>query len=140
VLQPLFHGGTLFQQEVAARATFEQAEAQYRSTIVTAFQNVADSLTALENDAVALQKAVASEEAANRSLAITRRRLELGDINFLLLLNAQQTYLQALIVRVQAQADRLSDTVALFQALGGGWWNRSDVDPPKEYPLFSPFQ
>jgi NodT family efflux transporter outer membrane factor (OMF) lipoprotein len=139
VLQPLFHGGTLFQQEVAARATFEQATAQYRSTVVTAFQNVADSLTALENDAIALQKAVASENAANRSLAITRRRLELGDINFLLVLNAQQTYLQALIVRVQAQADRLSDTAALFQSLGGGWWNRNDLDPPKEYPFINLF-
>ena len=140
VLQPIFHGGTLFQHEIAARATFEQASSQYRSTVITAFQNVADSLSALENDAVALQKAVASENAANRSLTITRRRLELGDINYLLVLNAQQTYLQALVTRVQAQASRFADTVALFQALGGGWWNRSDVDPPKEYPFFSPFQ
>ena len=137
VLQPIFHGGTLYQQEIAARATFEQASSQYRGTVVTAFQNVADSLSALENDAVALQKAVASENAANRSLTITRRRLELGDINYLLVLNAQQTYLQALITRVQAQAARFADTVALFQALGGGWWNRNDLDPPKEYPFFN---
>jgi NodT family efflux transporter outer membrane factor (OMF) lipoprotein len=137
VLQPIFHGGTLYQQEIAARATFEQASSQYRGTVITAFQNVADSLSALENDAVALQKAVASENAANRSLTITRRRLELGDINYLLVLNAQQTYLQALIARVQAQAARLADTAALFQALGGGWWNRNDLDPPKQYPFFN---
>ena len=80
---------------------------------------------------------VVSENAANRSLTIARRRLELGDINYLLVLTAQQTYLQALLVRVQAQANRFADTVALFQALGGGWWNRNDLDPPKQYPFFN---
>jgi NodT family efflux transporter outer membrane factor (OMF) lipoprotein len=137
VVQPIFHGGTLFQREVAARATFEQASSQYRSTVVTAFQNVADSLSALGNDAVALQKAVAAENAANRSLTIARRRLELGDINYLLVLTAQQTYFQTLITRVQAQASRFADTAALFQALGGGWWNREDRAPPKQYPFFN---
>jgi NodT family efflux transporter outer membrane factor (OMF) lipoprotein len=137
ILQPIFHGGTLYQQEVAARAAFEQAASQYRSTVVTSFQNVADSLSALRNDAVALQKSVAAENAANKSLTIARRRLELGDINYLLVLTAQQTYLQALIARVQAQANRFADTVALFQALGGGWWNRQDLDPPKQYPFFN---
>jgi NodT family efflux transporter outer membrane factor (OMF) lipoprotein len=137
VLQPIFDGGTLYQREVAARATFEQTSSQYRSTVVTAFQNVADSLSAIQNDAVALQKAVAAEDAANRSLTITRRRLELGDINYILVLNAQQTYFQALLTRVQAQASRFADTAALFQAMGGGWWNREDRDPPKQYPLFN---
>jgi NodT family efflux transporter outer membrane factor (OMF) lipoprotein len=137
VLQPIFDAGTLYQKEVAARATFEQATSQYRSTVVTAFQNVADSLSALAKDAVALQKAVAAEDAANRSLTIARRRLELGDINYILLLNAQQTYFQARLSRVQAQANRFADTVALFQALGGGWWNREDRDPPKQYPYFN---
>jgi NodT family efflux transporter outer membrane factor (OMF) lipoprotein len=137
VLQPIFDAGTLYQKEVAARATFEQATSQYRSTVITAFQNVADSLSALANDAVALQKAVAAEDAANKSLTIARRRLELGDINYILLLNAQQTYFQALLSRVQAQANRFADTVALFQALGGGWWNREDRDPPKQYPYFN---
>ena len=137
LLQPIFHGGTLYQREVAARAAFEQATAQYRSTLVTAFQNVADSLSAIQNDAVALQKSVAAETAANRVLAITRRRLELGEVNFLQVLVAQQFYLQALLARVQAQANRFADTVALFQALGGGWWNRNDLDPPKQYPFFN---
>jgi NodT family efflux transporter outer membrane factor (OMF) lipoprotein len=137
VLQPIFHGGTLYQREVAARAAFEQASSQYRSTVITAFQNVADSLSALENDAMALQKAVAAENAANRVLTITRRRLELGDVNFLQVLVAQQFYLQALLTRVQAQASRFADTVALFQSLGGGWWNRNDLDPPKQYPFFN---
>ncbi len=137
VLQPIFDAGTLYQKEVAARATFEQATSQYRSTVITSFQNVADSLSALANDAMALQKAVAAEDASNRSLTIARRRLELGDINYILLLNAQQTYFQALLSRVQAQANRFADTVALFQSLGGGWWNREDRDPPKQYPYFN---
>jgi NodT family efflux transporter outer membrane factor (OMF) lipoprotein len=136
VLQPIFDAGTLYQREVAARATFEQASSQYRSTVITAFQNVADSLSALRNDAVALQKAVAAENAANRSLTIARRRLELGDINYILVLNAQQTYFQTLLTRVQAQAARFADTAALFQALGGGWWNREDREPPRQYPYF----
>jgi NodT family efflux transporter outer membrane factor (OMF) lipoprotein len=137
VLQPIFDGGTLYQREVAARATFEQTTSQYHSTVVTAFQNVADSLSALRNDAVALQKAVAAEDASNRSLTIARKRLELGDINYILVLNAQQTYFQALLSRVQAQASRFADTAALFQALGGGWWNREDREPPRQYPFFN---
>jgi NodT family efflux transporter outer membrane factor (OMF) lipoprotein len=127
-VQPIFRGGTLMHQELAARAAYDQAAAQYRSTVVIAFQNVADTLTALQNDAVALQKAVAAERAASRSLDITRKRLELGDVSYLEVLNAQQTYQQALISLVSARADRYADTVALFQALGGGWWNRQDVD------------
>jgi outer membrane protein TolC len=80
-----------------------------------------------------LQKAAASERAAARSLDIARHRLELGDINYVALFNAQQTYQQALLSLVQARAARYADTVALFQSLGGGWWNRADVEP--ERPL-----
>jgi NodT family efflux transporter outer membrane factor (OMF) lipoprotein len=133
VTQPIFHGGTLLHRELAAKATFDQAAAQYRGVVITAFQNVADALRAIQSDAVALQRAVAFERAAARSLEIARRRLELGDINYLSLLTAQQAYQQALINLAQSQASRYADTVALFQALGGGWWNRSDVDP--ERPL-----
>jgi NodT family efflux transporter outer membrane factor (OMF) lipoprotein len=140
VAQPIFHGGALLHEEFAARATYDQAAAQYRSTVIVAFQNVADSLTAIRTDAIALQKAVVAERAAERSLTITRQRLQLGDINYLALLNAQQTYQQALINLVQAQANRYADTAALFQALGGGWWNRNDVQPDRDYPYFSIFR
>jgi NodT family efflux transporter outer membrane factor (OMF) lipoprotein len=139
VAQPIFHGGALLHREWAARAAFDQAKAQYRSTVTQAFQNVADVLTAIKTDALALQKAVAAERAAERSLNITRQRLQLGDITYLEVLNAQQTYQQALINLVQAQANRYADTVALFQALGGGWWNRSDVESDRDYPYFSVF-
>jgi NodT family efflux transporter outer membrane factor (OMF) lipoprotein len=125
--QPVFDGGTLLHKQRAAEAGFDQASAQYRSTVLTAMQNVADTLHALQSDADALQAAVAAERAAARTLAITRRQLELGQVAYLALLNAQQTYQLAVLTLVQAQAGRLADTVALFQALGGGWWNRTDV-------------
>jgi NodT family efflux transporter outer membrane factor (OMF) lipoprotein len=140
VTQPLFHGGALLHKELAAEAAFDQAAAQYKSTVHVAFQNVADSLRAIQTDAVALQKAVASEAAAAKSLDITRKRLQLGDITYLGVLNAQQTYQQAVLSLVQAKAARYADTVALFQALGGGWWNRSDVAPEKPLTIGDVFQ
>jgi NodT family efflux transporter outer membrane factor (OMF) lipoprotein len=124
VAQSLFTGGTLLHQQRAAEAAFEQAAAQYRSTVITAFQNVADTLYALQTDAESLQAAALAERAAKRAFDLTLKQQELGYVNYLALLSAQQAYQQALITRVQAQANRLSDTAALFQALGGDSWNR----------------
>jgi len=123
----IFDAGTLLFRERAAEAAFEQAAAQYRSIVIGAFQNVADTLYALQADAESLKAAVAAERAARTTLDITLRQRELGAVNYLALLSAQQAYQQALISRVQAQASRLADTAALFQALGGGWWNRGDA-------------
>jgi len=125
--QPIFQGGTLLHRQRAAEAAYAQAAAQYRSAVLTAFQNVADTLHAIQSDADALKAAVAAERAADKSLAIARRQLELGDISYVALLNAEQTYQQAMINLVQALANRYADTAALFLALGGGWWNMSDV-------------
>ncbi|HYK80436.1 MAG TPA: efflux transporter outer membrane subunit [Micropepsaceae bacterium] len=125
--QPLFDGGTLLHRTRAAEAAYDQTASAYRVTVIGAFQNVADALHALQSDAEALKAAAASEAAAARSLNIVRRQLELGQIAYLGLLTAQQTYQQALINRLQVQASRYVDTATLFQALGGGWWNRSDV-------------
>lgn len=140
VTQPLFHGGALLHKQLAAEAAYDQAAAQYKSVVRVAFQNVADSLRAIQTDAVALQKAVVSEAASAKSLAIVRKRLELGDVNYLALLNAQQTYQQAVLSLAQAKAARYADTVALFQALGGGWWNRSDVEPERPLSITDVFQ
>jgi NodT family efflux transporter outer membrane factor (OMF) lipoprotein len=126
ITAPIFEGGTLLHRQREAEAGFDQASAQYRATVISAFQNVADVLRALQADADALVAASASEAAAGRSLGIAQRQLELGQIAYLTLLNAQTTYQQARIALVQAQANRLSDTAALFQALGGGWWNAPD--------------
>ena len=128
---PIFDAGTLLHKQRAAKAAFDQAAAQYRTTVLAAMQNVADTLHALQSDADALRAAVASEQAAARSLQITRRQLELGQISYPSLLNAQNTYQQARLARVQAEANRFADTAALFQALGGGWWNRTDVASAK---------
>jgi outer membrane protein TolC len=125
--QPIFEGGALLHRERAARAAFDNAVGPYRSTVIAAFQNVADALRALQSDANALTAAVAAEHAAATTLDITRRQLELGQVAYLLFINAEQTYQQAIVTLVQARANRYADTAALFQALGGGWWNRSDV-------------
>jgi NodT family efflux transporter outer membrane factor (OMF) lipoprotein len=129
VLQPLFDGFTLLHKERAAEATFDQAIAQYRVTVIGAVQNVADALRALQNDADALKAAHDFERASKVSLNLAQQQLQTGQINILLLLTAQNTYQQSVIALVQAQANRLSDTVALYQALGGGWWNRNDLAP-----------
>src|SRR5262249_41294849 len=129
IAQSLFDGGTLFHRQPAPEATFEQVAAQYRSTVLTGFQNVADALYALQADADSLRAAVAAEQASRRTLDITLKQQELGAVSYLALLSARQAYQQALITRVQAQASRLADTAALLQALGGGWWNRPAPPP-----------
>ena len=127
VTQPIFQGGTLLHRERAARAAYVQAEEQYRSTVLTAFQNVADTLHALEQDADGLKAAAAARDAAKATLDLTTRQMQVGYVSYLTLLSAEQTYEQSLINLVQAQSNRYADTAALFQALGGGWWNRPDV-------------
>ena len=126
-MQPLFDGFALRHKQMAAEALLEQATEQYRGVVLVAFQNVADALLALEADAKALSAAVAAEQAATRSLDLMRKQLEVGQISLPGLLTAQQALLQASLARVQAEASRLADTVALYQALGGGWWNRVRV-------------
>jgi NodT family efflux transporter outer membrane factor (OMF) lipoprotein len=125
--QTLFDGGALLHDRRAADAALDQAASQYQSTVVTAFQNVADSLHAITLDAEAMKTAVAAEQAAGKSLDYVKGQLALGAVSHLAVLNAEQAYQQAVALRVQAEAARYSDTIALFQALGGGWWNRSDI-------------
>jgi NodT family efflux transporter outer membrane factor (OMF) lipoprotein len=124
---PLFQGGTLLHQERAAKAAYVQAAEQYRSTVLTAMQNVADTLTALEQDAAAVKAATEAADAAKVTVDLAQRQVQAGYANYLALLSAQQTYQQDRISLVQAQASRYADTAALFQALGGGWWHRTDL-------------
>ncbi|HEV2268302.1 MAG TPA: efflux transporter outer membrane subunit [Steroidobacteraceae bacterium] len=121
--EPLFDAGTLEHRQRAAEQALAQAADQYRSTVLTAFQNVADTLHALYSDADALQSALAVEKAAKAALDVSWQQYQLGYGNYLSVLTAQAAYQQAVIARVQAQAARLGDTAALFQALGGGWWS-----------------
>jgi NodT family efflux transporter outer membrane factor (OMF) lipoprotein len=124
--QTIFDGGTLLHLREEAKENYQAAAWTYRGTVVTAVQNVSDSLHALQNDADALKAAHEFERAANISFEQARRQFQEGSINVLLLSTAQQGYLQATIQVVQARAARLADTAALFQALGGGWWNRAE--------------
>lgn len=124
---PIFQGGQLLHQERAARANYEQVAQQYKSAVLAAFQNVADTLTALQQDADALKAAAVADKAGKDTLDITERQVRDGYSGNLQLFTAQQTYQQAHIALVQARADRYADTAALFQALGGGWWHRTDL-------------
>ncbi len=117
--QTLFAGGTLIHRKRAADAALDQAAAQYRGTVLTAFQNVADALHALDSDADALQAASRAEDAAQKSLGVARHQLQLGSVSYLALLSSEQTYQQAVVSLAQARGNRLADTAALFQALGG---------------------
>jgi NodT family efflux transporter outer membrane factor (OMF) lipoprotein len=128
---PLFQGGTLLHEERAAKAAYVQAAEQYRSTVLTAFQNVADTLTALEQDAEAMKSAAAAAAAAKVTLDLAQRQLQDGYAGYLALLSAEQAYQQDLISLVQAEANRFADTAALFQALGGGWWHRAYLSKGK---------
>jgi len=125
--QPIFQGGALLHKERAARAAYTQAAEQYRSTVLTAFQNVADTLHALQQDANGLNAAAAARDAAKVALDLAQEQYRSGYAGYVSLLTAEQTYQQALLNLVQAQATRYADTAALFQALGGGWWNRADL-------------
>ncbi len=125
--QPIFQGGALLHKERAARAAYVQAAEQYRSTVITAFQNVADTLHALQQDADALKAAAAAKEAAGVTLDLAKAQFQSGYASYVALLNAEQACQQTVIALVQAQASRYADTAALFQALGGGWWNRADL-------------
>ncbi|MDA7023871.1 efflux transporter outer membrane subunit [Pseudomonas fragi] len=129
IAQPLFDAGALEHRKRAAVAAYDQSAAQYRGTVLAAFQDVANALRALEADAEALKQQVAAEQSAQASLALVQAQYRLGAVAYINLLTAQQTYQNTVLTRVQAQAVRYSDTAALFQALGGGWWNRSDPDP-----------
>jgi outer membrane protein TolC len=127
VAQPIFEGGTLLHRRRAAIAAYDQTLAEYRYTVLVAFQNVADSLRALQADADFVKAQAAAEHSASESFRVAREQYQAGYIAYPSLLAAEYAYQQTLLALVQAEASRYADTAALFQALGGGWWNRSDV-------------
>jgi NodT family efflux transporter outer membrane factor (OMF) lipoprotein len=127
--QPIFHGGALGHQRAAAEAAFDEAAAQYQSTVLSALRNVADALRALQSDAEVLARQLDAEKSAAGSLDLAKQRYAFGAISYVTLLDAQRTEAQTRINLIQAQAARFADTAALLQALGGGWWNRPDTTP-----------
>ncbi|MCW3479076.1 efflux transporter outer membrane subunit [Neisseriaceae bacterium JH1-16] len=129
LLQPIFHGGQLTAQKRAAVAAYDQAAAQYQEAVLLAFQNVADSLRALDADALALAAQSDAWTSARDTLDLVQHQYRLGALSYLALIEAQRQFHLSTVSLVQAQAARYADTAALFQALGGGWWN---VAPPPE--------
>jgi NodT family efflux transporter outer membrane factor (OMF) lipoprotein len=124
--QTLFDAGALLHKKRAADAALDQAAAQYRAAVILACQNVADTLRALQADASALKASAEAERAAKRTFDLAQHQRDLGTISVVAVLLAEQAYNQAELAFVQAEANRLADTAGLFQALGGGWWNRTE--------------
>jgi outer membrane protein TolC len=125
--QPIFRGGQLVHQRRAAVAAAQEALANYKATVLTAFQNVSDALYALNADADAVAAQTLAASSAADSLALVQAQYKSGAASYLQVLSSQQSYQSAAIALVKVRAQRYADTAALFQALGGGWWNRSDV-------------
>ncbi|MGF6472388.1 efflux transporter outer membrane subunit [Paraburkholderia youngii] len=121
--QPIFNGGQLSAKKRAAEAAFDEANGQYRQTILLAFEDVADTLRALDHDATALAAQTEAWRAASSSLELTRGQFRAGGVSYLALLDAQRQYQQTIVNLTQARAARYADTAALFEALGGGWWS-----------------
>jgi NodT family efflux transporter outer membrane factor (OMF) lipoprotein len=139
--QPIFKGGTLLHNKRAAEAAYEAAFASYRSTVLAAFKDVANALRSLQHDRQALAGYFAAEKAAEESYNLSQTLFKAGTVPYTNVLTAQTTYQNARLNRASAEASRYLDAVALFEALGGGWWNRPDnfvslanTDPQKTMP------
>jgi len=127
LVQPIFNGGSLRAQKRAAEAAYDAANAQYQQTVLNAFLGVANALRAIDTDADALRTQAEAEALAKESLDLIQRQYQLGAASYLATLDAQRSWLQTRVALAQAQAGRHADTAALFQALGGGWWNAPDA-------------
>jgi NodT family efflux transporter outer membrane factor (OMF) lipoprotein len=122
---PLFEGGTLWYRRKASIESYRAAMADYRQTVLSAFEQVADTLRALDHDAQTLAAEEEALAAADQALHLIEANYQAGVANYLEVLNADAQYHQAKINELQAIAVRYQDTVALFAAVGGGWWNGS---------------
>ena len=142
VAQTIFDGGTLRAQSRGAEQALIEAGAQYRGTVIAALQNVADTLHSIQSDADALKAATTSEQASKKLFELTRRQYQLGYVSYQNLLISEQNYQMNVIGLIQAQTARLGDTAALYQALGGGWWNEQDgksvINSTAELPVVTP--
>jgi NodT family efflux transporter outer membrane factor (OMF) lipoprotein len=116
--QPIFHGGALMAQRKAAMASYNASLAQYQQAVLNAFQNVADTLTALNQDALTLQAATDEAAAASQSFTDTDARYRLGAVSYPEAVISEQHLQSAKLSEIQARAARMSDTAALFQSMG----------------------
>ena len=126
---PLFQGGTLWYGRKAAIDAFQFSQANYRQVVLSAFAQVADTLKGLEHDADALQAQVEGLRAANDLLGLVQANYRAGLIGYADVLSADVQVQESTVGYLQAVAQRHQDTVALFVALGGGWWNEARTTP-----------
>jgi outer membrane protein TolC len=127
--QPLFRGGQLKSQKRMAEAAFDQAGAAYREVVLSGLQNVADILVSLDADAKTLSELANAAKHAKTAYDITSKQYEAGGVSLLALLDAQRQYLAISVDEARAMGERFVDSAALFQALGGGWWNAEGAAP-----------
>jgi NodT family efflux transporter outer membrane factor (OMF) lipoprotein len=132
--QPIFRGGTLYYQRKAAVDARDAAAASYRQTVLVAFEQVADTLRALEHDAEALGAQREATETAEKALRLIEANYQAGIATYLQVLVADTQYLQAKVAYFQSAAQRMQDTVALYVSLGGGWWNVPEARGASEGP------
>ena len=123
---PLFHGGALWFKRRSAIDSYEQSFATYRQTVLTGLAQVADLLRALEHDAQQVEAQARQEATAHEALRLTSVNYQSGVANYLEVLISDVQQNQAMIASIGGRAQRLQDSVALFVALGGGWWNAKD--------------
>ncbi|OGT64217.1 MAG: hypothetical protein A3J38_00055 [Gammaproteobacteria bacterium RIFCSPHIGHO2_12_FULL_45_9] len=123
--QVVFNGGALWSYRQMAIEQYKTALAQYKQTVLQAFQNVADSLRAIEEDAKLFERRRLAEVATHNAWYLTKQQHHLGGASYSAVLSAEAQYQEAHIQRILAETSRYTDTVALFQSLGGGWWNHN---------------
>ena len=125
IAAPLYNGGTLTAEKRAAMATWKQSTAQYRSTVLGAFRQVADSLRVLQTDADSYEHRQMAADAASQAFRIAQARYQAGAIDYQTLLNAELQYQRDQVAALQARVRRYQDSVSLFVAMGDGWWQKS---------------
>ena len=133
--QPIFNGGALQAEKRKSVAAYEEAGSAYQQTLLQAFREVADALTAIEKDAQTLQARSEAAAQAEVTYQIAEQRFHAGGISQLALLDAQRQYLQTMLDRTTSAASRYTDSASLFQALGGGWWNETQTSAAKKPPI-----
>jgi NodT family efflux transporter outer membrane factor (OMF) lipoprotein len=126
----LYDHGALKHKELSAKAAYDQAAAQYKGTVLSAYQNVADSIAAVQRDTDGLVASDRAERSARGALEITTSQLQLGQVAESAVLTAEQNYQSTEVTLVAARAAQYMDSAALFVAVGGGWWNRQDIPSP----------
>jgi outer membrane protein TolC len=119
LVQPLFNPG-LRANTKALEAGLDAAKANYQQTVLQSLRNVADVLRTIESDALVQQSLESANASATQALKLVERQYALGSVSYLQLLLSQQQAQQAYIATLDVRARRLSNTVTLYQAMGGG--------------------